>query len=320
MILAGVPEGWARRGSALAAPPLPNAKAARARPLFIVGASWRALGRGASRSERSSLAHSLFAYSRVRLTLQAWAGAILLCVALAALSLGGTRLARLWPPHALSKPGPVGPAKVPSPPVEAAALASGPTPPLARQAGEGLSAVGAPRASVHPPVFDVKAIAQILAGPGPESGSPRRRRKNRAIEHVLATLNTPALEYDFEVPAAAPPRAAAPRDDDLLPLPGGTKAPPAPLSLPGGAATLQVDPDMPANKLPFASGPGQLSPAAGAGQWNGAPAAAMGLGYTLPDGKMRLDAAGVTNVNGVPALPALPKSFGLSAVATVPLP
>ena len=70
-----------------------------------------------------------------------------------------------------------------------------------------------------------------------------------------------------------------------------------------------------ANALQFDDRPGQLSAAAQAGLWNGTPATAMGVGYTLPN-RIRLDAAGITNVN---TWTNVGKTFQVSTVASIPL-
>jgi hypothetical protein len=71
-----------------------------------------------------------------------------------------------------------------------------------------------------------------------------------------------------------------------------------------------------ADSLRFDDRPGRLSAAAQAGLWNGAPATAMGVGYTLPDGRIRLDATGVTYVN---TLANVGRTFQVSTVASIPL-
>ena len=70
-----------------------------------------------------------------------------------------------------------------------------------------------------------------------------------------------------------------------------------------------------ASVLQFDDRPGQISAAAQAGLWNGTPATAMGVGYTLPN-RIRLDATGVTNVN---TWTNVGKAFQVSTVASIPL-
>jgi hypothetical protein len=179
----------------------------------------------------------------------------------------------------------------------------------------------------------------------PVAPLPARRPKHGRLRDALAALDERGLAPDLAIadiagPAQTAPtsgsaqahvsNAVAPASDaapGLLPTPNVADH----ASLPKPTDAIDGKDDhiaigMASEALHFANQPGVLSSTAEAGEWNGAPATAMGVGYTLPGGVGRINAEGVTYMAGMSSLATMPKTFatmpktfGVSAVASIPL-